>query len=215
MNQATRTVPRRAAPKVLLVDDDVTFLDAVTRTLSATHHVSTASNIAQAIAACQINEPDVALVDVYIGSERGLDALRALHGLRPQMPIIMVSGRHTVANTAVFMRAGAYDILEKPADKPTLLDLLDRVQQGIEAEFVAKARTLDDVVRDHVLMTYDDSRGNVSETARRLDVNRQTASTMLIRFGARKPPAAAAKPKQPRSPSSKPRSADTRPKGKV
>ena len=56
----------------------------------------------------------------------GLELLRYLRGLRPKMPVVMLTAYGTVARAVEAMKLGAVDFLEKPFDPKNLLLALRR-----------------------------------------------------------------------------------------
>jgi CheY-like chemotaxis protein len=82
------------ALRCLLVDDNDEFLDSASRLLTAQglEVVGRASSGAEALRLVQTFEPDVALVDVQLGDEDGLEVTRRLAAnAHPEMRIILIS----------------------------------------------------------------------------------------------------------------------------
>lgn len=79
--------------RCLIVDDNEEFLDAASRRLSAQglEVVGRASSGAAAVRLVQTFEPDVALVDVQLGDENGLEVTRRLAANGGEMRIILIS----------------------------------------------------------------------------------------------------------------------------
>ena len=79
--------------RCVIVDDNEEFLDSASRLLSAQglEVVERVSSGAEAVRVVQMLEPDVALVDVNLGDEDGLEVTRLLAADGRQTQIILIS----------------------------------------------------------------------------------------------------------------------------
>lgn len=79
--------------RCLIVDDSESFLASASRLLAAqgVEVVGCASSGAEALQLAQKLEPDVALVDVQLGREDGLEVTRRLAATAPVTPVILIS----------------------------------------------------------------------------------------------------------------------------
>jgi DNA-binding NarL/FixJ family response regulator len=79
--------------RCLVVDDNLGFLQAASKVLSSggVRVVGTASTSAEALLRARETDPDVALVDIALGSESGFDLARKLARGRDAPEIIMIS----------------------------------------------------------------------------------------------------------------------------
>jgi DNA-binding NarL/FixJ family response regulator len=79
--------------RCLIVDDNVSFLEAASALLKRQGLVvaGVASNSADALRAVQELRPDVALLDITLGSESGLDLARRLSEADGALPVILIS----------------------------------------------------------------------------------------------------------------------------
>jgi len=117
------------AKKVLIIDDDVEYVDAIVNLLDAKgYQVTSTHNGKDGIAAAQADAPDIILLDVMMTTNsEGFDVARALHadeGLR-ETPVIMITGVRKEMNLPFgFEPDGDWlpvkAVLEKPV-KPELL----------------------------------------------------------------------------------------------
>lgn len=103
-----------ARPLVLIADDEPAATRLIARDLAKEgFNVSTADDGASAIERVWELNPDVLLLDVVMPDMSGLDVLRELRGSHP-VPVILVSGRESVAHVAEGLEAGADDYVRKP-----------------------------------------------------------------------------------------------------
>jgi two-component system nitrate/nitrite response regulator NarL len=81
------------ALRCLIVDDNEAFLASASRLLSAQglDIVGQASSGAEALRLAQLLQPDVALVDVQLGGEDGLELTRRLAANAHTTPVILIS----------------------------------------------------------------------------------------------------------------------------
>jgi DNA-binding NarL/FixJ family response regulator len=91
--------------RCLIVDDSEPFLASASRRLAAqgVEVVGCASSGAEALLLAQELEPDVALVDVRLGREDGLEVTRRLAATTPVTPVILTSS-HSKADLAELVR---------------------------------------------------------------------------------------------------------------
>lgn len=85
--------PERVALRCLIVDDSEAFLASASRLLSAQglEVVGVALSSAEALRLAEQHQPHVALVDVQLGREDGLDVTRRLAATAPATRLILIS----------------------------------------------------------------------------------------------------------------------------
>ncbi len=66
-------------------------------------------------------DPDVVLMDLAMPRTDGLSALRQLADRRPQLPVVMMSGRATLQDAVEATRLGAFHFIEKPLSPESVL----------------------------------------------------------------------------------------------
>ena len=121
-------IDNAAQPRhVLVVDDDFDFADGLAAVLELNgYEVSTANNISSALAMAKNRLPDMAVLDIRIGTESGLDLLNRLLVKYPDLPCIMATA-HAELDTAIrAVKSGAHDYLRKPLHAEELLAVLAR-----------------------------------------------------------------------------------------
>lgn len=100
--------------KVLLVDDQQQVIYALTRVLTGLGYTTlTASNQQEALAL--IDQAEVAIFDIRLAEESGLDLLAQVRSLGNELPIIILSAYISPENLVTASRYGAVEILHKPA----------------------------------------------------------------------------------------------------
>lgn len=103
-------------PSVLIVDDEPNIRRMVGALLASEgYDVRDAADGATGLALAEAMEPDVALVDLMMpGALDGLGLLEKLRARRPDVPVVMMSGRAALTDAVRATRLGAFTFLEKP-----------------------------------------------------------------------------------------------------
>jgi len=101
--------------KLLLVDDEVGYLDVLAKRL--THRgfkVTTASSGAEAIRALRKWEFDLAVVDLKMEDMDGIEVLKVLKKMDPALQVIILTGHGSERAARDGIAHGAFDYLIKP-----------------------------------------------------------------------------------------------------
>ncbi|MDT0327729.1 response regulator [Nocardiopsis lambiniae] len=107
--------------RVLVVDDDIQIIRAMKINLRARgHDVDTAGEGAEALRLAAERHPDVVLLDLGLPDMEGLDVIRRLRGWS-QVPIIVLSARHSAGEKVRCLDSGADDYVTKPFGMDELL----------------------------------------------------------------------------------------------
>lgn len=117
------------AGRVMIVDDEAAIGTLLTRILQHEGYQTFFFETAREARECMERENglvDVALLDLNLREENGLDLLRALHHKDDTLIGIVITGVATIDNAVNSLRSGAYDFITKPFDRPTLLATIDR-----------------------------------------------------------------------------------------
>jgi DNA-binding NtrC family response regulator len=132
---------------VLIVDDEKNIRRTVRMVLEGEgFNVEEASSGEEALARLPDIGADVVLLDVQLPGISGLDAIERIAKLKstePQPTVIMISGHATLADAVRAVKAGAYEILEKPLDRERLMvTLRNALERRAMAREVAGLRAL-------------------------------------------------------------------------
>ncbi|MEF2231787.1 MAG: response regulator [Pseudodesulfovibrio sp.] len=121
-----------APVRLLLVDDEVGFLDVLKKRLSKRGFaVVPASSGAEAIRVLRDRDFDVAVLDLKLGDMDGIEVLDVFKKMVPGLPVIMLTGHGSEQAAREGMAKGAHDYLLKPCD---LDDLLAKVREAVGRE---------------------------------------------------------------------------------
>ena len=117
-------------PHVLVADDQADVVEALRLLLKGQgYDVDGASSPAAVLAALERRDYDALLLDMNYARDttsgrEGLDVLRRLQTLEPDLPVIVMTAWGSVENAVEAMRRGARDYVEKPWDNARLLAIL-------------------------------------------------------------------------------------------
>jgi DNA-binding NtrC family response regulator len=129
---------------VLLVDDEVPFVEAMTRRLGKRElSVLTAFSGPEALEQLKKHKNvDVVILDVKMPGMDGIEALREIKREHPLVEVIMLTGHATVETAIEGMKRGAFDYLMKPCDIDRLLAKVKeaRAKKSAHEEKIRQAR---------------------------------------------------------------------------
>jgi len=115
------------SPTIFVIDDDRSFLTAVTRWLHATgYRVKSFTSAAEFIEHYSSDMPGCVIADLRMPGLSGLDLQDTLIKADRPMPVIFLTGHGDIPTSVRAMRHGAEDFLTKRAPKEELLDAVKR-----------------------------------------------------------------------------------------
>jgi len=107
--------------RVLLVDDEEEFLEIMSERMRARDiEVTTSTSAREALDMIARDSFDAVIMDFMMPEMNGIEALKVIKEKNPEMQIILLTGHATVEKTVEAMKAGAMDLIEKPADLDAL-----------------------------------------------------------------------------------------------
>ena len=111
---------------VLLVDDEVPFVEAMSRRLKKRDiHIVTSFNGSEALDVLENDlSVEVVILDVKMPGMDGIETLGEIRKKFPLVEVIMLTGHATVETGIEGMKLGAFDYLMKPCDMDVLMDKL-------------------------------------------------------------------------------------------
>jgi DNA-binding response OmpR family regulator len=111
--------------KILLVDDDASIRNALTKALRLDDfEVFAAATPEEAFTQFKQRSFDIVLLDIHLGSGNGWDLLQQLRLLQPGVPAIMMTGNQDEIHRGSTRGIAVHALLEKPFDPPVLFQKL-------------------------------------------------------------------------------------------
>src|SRR6202000_3097054 len=113
--------------RVWLVDDDTSIRWVLERALKNGGMVPKAFDAAEpALAALRNDAPDVLITDIRMSGQSGLELLRRIHDVHPDLPVIVMTAYSDLDNAVSAYESGAFEYLPKPFDIDQAVDLVRR-----------------------------------------------------------------------------------------
>jgi DNA-binding NtrC family response regulator len=134
---------------VLLVDDEQEFVEALAERLEVRGlNVVTAPNGTVALERAKERTFDAVLLDMAMPGLDGLETLKGLLAINPDLQVILLTGRATLQQGVEAMKLGALDLLEKPADITTLVARIeDAAMRRISLDDERVQQRVSDILR--------------------------------------------------------------------
>jgi DNA-binding response OmpR family regulator len=121
-------VDKELHAKVLLVDDEEAFTEALSKRLEARSlKVQTVNRGEDAVQMVDEQSFDAIILDLAMPGMDGLETLQQIKTNHPDAEIIMLTGQASVENSVKAMKIGADDLMEKPVD---ITDLLSKIEKA-------------------------------------------------------------------------------------
>jgi DNA-binding NtrC family response regulator len=130
--------------KILIVDDEVDFLDSIARRLEMrSFDVTKASSGEMALEAARTGGFDLALLDLKMPGMDGTEVLRTLKKEHRFIEVIMLTGHGSINSAVECTKLGAFGYLSKPYELENLLEVLrDAYESRLKKKFAADEERL-------------------------------------------------------------------------
>lgn len=166
--------------KLLIIEDDINLASTLERRLTKQgFKCKVAHNQSDALLIAREHLPNLVLLDMKLGQDNGLMLIKPLRNLLKQSHIVLLTGFASIATAVEAMRLGANDYLTKPIDMVTLLKALNRESSLIEAQTNDVVMSPERLEWEHIQQVLHSNKGNISETARQLNMHRRTLQRKL------------------------------------
>ncbi len=135
--------------QVLILDDEIDFTEELKDYFQNSGFISFSANtVKDGYDILSKNEIDLLILDVRLPSENGLDILKNVKALYPNIEVIMVSAHGDMDTVIQAIRLGAFDYMRKPLRFIDLQIALERTQKYLQMQ-----RKLADMEEKHSLIT--------------------------------------------------------------
>ncbi len=172
------TLPNEHA-SLLLVDDDATFCKVLSTALQKRgYNVCVAHSVEQAIPMAQANPPEYAVVDLKMSGLPGLTLVKVLHELDPNTRIVMLTGYASITTAVEAIKLGATQYLSKPANADEIVAAFSHLP-GDSAPLKIQPTLIGNLEWEHIQRVLNEHDGNISATARALNMHRRTLQRKL------------------------------------
>ena len=167
---------------LLIIDDDVAFATVLARSLTRRGYaVRHAANPDAALGEVAAAVPPHLILDLNLAGESGLRLLPLLLEKAPAARILVLTGYASIATAVEAVKLGAVNYLAKPAGVDDILNALGQVAANPEQDVTTQPMSLKRVSWEHLQRVLAEHDGNVSATARALNMHRRTLQRMLAK----------------------------------
>ena len=167
-------------PTILVVEDDDGFRNILVRALEARgYDVRGVADAASALALAREDSPEMAVVDLRLSDDSGLDVVRELKAIDAATAIVVLTGYGSIATALESIRLGAVHYLTKPTDPDRILAAFERGLAARPRDLPVDTPSLARVEWEHLQRVLTDCDGNVSEAARTLGMHRKSLQRKL------------------------------------
>ena len=116
---------------LLIVDDEPNILEGIKRLLDwkslGVGRIETARSSLEVMSNILDWRPDICLMDVCIGNDKGYEVINCLNNLGVRSNYVMMSGYDEFSYACEAIRCGALDYLLKPVEKKKLLEVVRKI----------------------------------------------------------------------------------------
>ena len=167
---------------LLLLSDDTALCHRLLRAFDALGFVTTIfSSLEEASDFVRVSPPAFALLELRLKDGSGLTLLKTLYAKRSDVRIVMLTAYGSIVTAVAAIRAGAVVYLLKPADDADIIRVLFGAPRADEAPPLKRPISANSVRWEHIFQVYDLFDHNISETARRLSMQRRTLQRILTK----------------------------------
>ena len=131
--------------KILIIEDEAAIRRVLSKILSEesdSYIVEDAEDGIAGLDKIKNNDYDLVLCDIKMPKMDGVELLEAVKKIKPEIPMVMISGHGDMETAIQTMRLGAFDYISKPPDLNRLLNTvrnaLDKKQLVVENKILKK-----------------------------------------------------------------------------
>jgi two-component system nitrogen regulation response regulator NtrX len=137
--------PQKRMSKILIVEDEAAIRRVLVKILSEendSYQVDEAEDGVVGLDKIKNNDYDLVLCDIKMPKMDGVEVLEEVKKIKPEIPMVMISGHGDMETAIHTMRLGAFDYISKPPDLNRLLNTvrnaLDKKQLVVENKILKK-----------------------------------------------------------------------------
>ncbi len=166
--------------QLLIVDDDALFAQTLARQLTRRGYgCLLASKTIEALSLAQQHQIDAVITDLVMTEVSGLHLIEQLHQAYPHLPILMLTGYASIATAVEAIKLGARHYLAKPATIDDILIALHQLMGNPNIDISPTPLSVDRLEWEHIQKVLAEYDGNISATARALNMHRRTLQRKL------------------------------------
>lgn len=165
--------------RFLVLDDNEVFAQTLVRALGRRNFIATVAHTgADALAAAKQATFDYVTVDLQLEQDSGLQWIAPLRATLPKARILVFTGYASIATTVQAIKLGADNYLAKPANLDSILSALQD-DAMLPATHETAPLSVERLEWEHIQRVLSENQGNISSTARALNMHRRTLQRKL------------------------------------
>lgn len=163
-SESRTPAPERQGARILITEDEEAIRRLLSRHLAGLgHQTFIAEDGFQAVQIVSRIDLDIILSDINMPGLGGIEMVRQVKAIRPDIPIVMISAFQDMQTVREALRAGAYDYISKPFQLMDVADTVSRAlthvrlvrenqeyQRGLERKVAEQAKALASVYLDTI-----------------------------------------------------------------
>lgn len=129
----TKPAARTGARSILIVDDHPLFREGLVHLIRQERDLTVcgqAGTATEAMALVERLRPALVLLDISLPDRNGLELIKDLHALRPELPVLVISMHDESLHAERVLRAGARGYIMKQEGGSKILDAIRQVLAG-------------------------------------------------------------------------------------
>lgn len=131
--------------KILIADDHAIFREGLKQVIATTVDMTVAGeaiNTQEMLSKIQSNDYDIVILDISMPGRNGLDALVEMKGIKPKLPVLILSMHPEEQYALRAYKSGASGYMTKGSSSQELLDALHKISLGKKYVSAALAESL-------------------------------------------------------------------------
>lgn len=130
---------------VLVIDDERSIRNTLKDILEfEKHEIQTAETGLEGLSLIKSNNFDVVFCDIKMPQMDGIEVLDKIKNIKPDLPVIMISGHGSIDTAVETIKKGAFDFIEKPLDLNRILITIKNATD--KGELIIKTKQLEEKV---------------------------------------------------------------------
>ena len=174
---------------ILVIEDDDTFSATLVRALKRRGYQAVAAKDAAAAIGLMETAPAWVVLDLNLAGASGLALIPRLREIDPACRIVVLTGYASISTAVDAIKLGAVQYLAKPVDVDTLLRAFGHALQPDETASAARPpaaispvpMSVERMEWEHIQRVLREHKGNISATARALNMHRRTLQRKLLK----------------------------------
>ncbi|CNH67015.1 response regulator transcription factor [Yersinia pekkanenii] len=170
--------------KILILDDDDVFTSTLSTILMRKDlFVNVASSGAQAVIMAESTYHDYIVIDLKLKDDSGLTWIPILRYLNPLSKILILTNYSSITSAIIALKKGADNLLQKPVSADNILFNLRNEITSLknDKDSLFSYPSLEQIEWEYINKVMDDHFGNISASARALNLHRRTLQRKLLK----------------------------------